>query len=138
MGTYNDQYSQPVASFMLAAGQDVNVAIDRDTPTDLIDLRIRLMDDELDEVIEAINLRDPVQVAAELADLLYTVFGTAIAFGVPIGDVFAAIAHANMSKIDPVTGKPFEVVNGKVRKGPEYADPKPVIEEIMRMKLVTF
>lgn len=133
----NDNYAGPVATFMQAAGQDVGVALDRDTPTALIDLRLRLMDEELTEVFEAINHRDPVQTAHELADLLYVVFGTAVAFGVPIDEVFAAVARANLSKIDPVTGKPFVVDNGKVKKGPEYYDPTSDIVEIMRTKLVS-
>lgn len=132
----NDNYAGPVAAFMKAAGQDVVVALDRDTPTSLIDLRLRLMDEELTEVFEAINARDAVRTAHELADLLYVVFGTAVAFGVPIDDVFAAVARANLSKIDPVSGKPYEVDNGKVKKGPDYFDPSTEIVEIMRTKLV--
>lgn len=132
-----DIYAGPVAKFMVASGQAVAVPLGRDTPSEVIDLRLRLMDEELTEVFEAINMRDPVQTAHELADLLYVVFGTAVAFGVPIDEVFAAVAHANLSKIDTVTGKPFEVENGKVKKGPQYVDPAPAIAEIMRTKMVT-
>jgi predicted HAD superfamily Cof-like phosphohydrolase len=91
---------------------------------------------KLTEVFEAINLRDPVLAAHELADLLYVVFGTAVAFGVPIDDVFAAVARANLSKIDSTTGKPYEVDNGKVKKGPDYYNPTDDITEIMRTKMV--
>lgn len=132
-----DSYAGPVARFMVACGQQVAVALDRDTPTDLIDLRLRLMDEELTEVFEAINARDAEQTAHELADLLYVVFGTAVAFGVPIDEVFAAVARANLSKIDETTGKPYEVVDGKVKKGPAYYDPSRDIAEIMRTKMVT-
>lgn len=134
---YNsDNYAGPVAKFMHSAGQDVAVPLCRDTPSDLLDLRLRLMDEELNEVFEAINHRDPVQTAHELADLLYVVFGTAVAFGIPIDEVFAAVARANLSKIDSTTGKPFLVEDGKVKKGPDYYDPTSDIAEIMRTKMV--
>lgn len=138
MSTYynTDTYAGPVAQFMTAAGQEVGVPLGRDTPSSLIDLRLRLMDEELTEVFEAINHRDPVQTAHELADLLYVVFGTAVAFGIPIDDVFAAVARANLSKIDSHTGKPFLVEDGKVKKGPDYYDPSGDISEIMRTKMV--
>lgn len=131
-----DPYAAPVASFMAAAGQDVAVGLDRDTPSSLVDLRIRLMDEELNEVVEALNLRDPALLAHELADLLYVVFGTAVAFGIPIAEVFATVARANMSKIDTATGKPHVVENGKVKKGPDYYDPTDEILEIVRTKMV--
>lgn len=132
----SDNYAGPVAAFMQAAGQEVAVPLGRDTPTALIDLRLRLMDEELTEVFEAINHRDPVQTAHELADLLYVVFGTAVAFGVPIDEVFAAVARANLSKINTATGLPYEVDQGKVKKGPDYYDPTADITEIMRTKMV--
>jgi len=132
-----DNYAGPIAAFMRAAGQDVAVPLGKDTPSSLIDLRLRLMDEELTEVFEAINMRDPVQTAHELADLLYVVFGTAVAFGVPIDEVFAAVSRANSSKIDSATGKPHAVEDGKVKKGPDYFDPTPAITEIMRTKMVT-
>jgi predicted HAD superfamily Cof-like phosphohydrolase len=131
-----DPYAGPVAKFMQAAGQAVSVPLDRNTPSPLIDLRLRLMDEELNEVFEAINLHDPVLVAHELADLLYVVFGTAVAFGIPIDDVFAAVARANLSKINSATGVPYEVDNGKVKKGPDYYNPTDDITEIMRTKMV--
>lgn len=132
----NDPYAGPIATFMRAAGQDVGQHLDRDTPTSLIDLRLRLIDEEVNEVFEAINARDAVWAAQELADVLYVVFGTAIAFGIPISEVFAAVSTANLSKINPSTGEPYEVVNGKVTKGPEYEPAEPAIAEIMKSKMV--
>lgn len=136
MTTWSDSYAAPVHAFMQACGQDIAIPLNRETPSDLIDLRLRLMDEELTEVFEAINARDDVQTAHELADLLYVVLGTAIAFGIPIESVFAAVARANLSKIDPSTGKPFEIIGGKVRKGPDYYDPSAEIAEIMRTKII--
>lgn len=132
----NDPYAGPVAFFMRAAGQGTGVALDRDTPSDLIDLRLRLMNEELDEVWDAINRRDYISLAQELADLLYVVFGTAVAFGVPIQEVFAAVSAANLSKLDENTGKPLEMVDGKVLKGPNYIPAEPAIKFLMMTKLV--
>lgn len=133
----NDPYSGPVHDFMAASGQQIGIDLDRDTPSELIELRLRLMLEEVDELWEAINLRDRDMVAKEWADAVYVLFGLAIAFRIPTLDVFTAIAQSNASKIDPDTGKPYKIVNGKVVKTEEYEPAEPKIAAIMASKLVS-
>ena len=60
-----------------------------------------------------------VNIAKELADILYVVYGTAAAYGIPIDDVFREVHRSNMSKLGD-DGKPVYREDGKVLKGPNY------------------
>lgn len=112
-----------VRTFMEAAGQG-NV----DRGKYAFDLRIKLIDEEYDELIEAINNRDRVQIAKELADLAYVVIGTAIALDIPFNEVFGALQVSNMSKFD---GEPEIRGDGKVLKGKKYQPAELAIKEIL-------
>jgi len=84
-------------------------------------LRSRLMISELAEAIEALQVRDYVGLAKELADVLYVVYGTAIEAGIPLDAVFAEVHKSNMTKaVNKDKG-------GKVTKGPDY-EPPDVVE----------
>ena len=85
-------------------------------PHDRSMLRTRLMLEELSETVEAMQLNDYVKIAKELADLLYTIYGTAAEYGIPMDDVFEEVHRSNMTKdqaLDP---------GGKVRKGEYYEE----------------
>lgn len=85
----------------------------QDAFTDKLERRKALIREEYLEVMDAINLLersdlgytsyDPnevmAEVAAELADLLYVVYGTAEELGIPLQKVFQAIHDANMRKV---------------------------------------
>ncbi len=115
---------QSVKTFMKASGQG------RDDTKYAVDLRIKLIDEEYDELIEAINYGDRVQIAKELADLVYVVVGTAITMGIPFNEVFGALQISNMSKFDS-DGKATFRDDGKVLKGPNYLEAEPAIREIL-------
>lgn len=119
-----------VSDFMTAAGQTVTNGL---TDKTTMALRIRLIDEEYEEVVEAINWGDPAQIAKELADLLYVVHGAAVAFGIPLDEVFNVVHGSNMSKIHG------HVSSGdvKVGKGPDYVDPIPEIKRILAMAAIT-
>jgi NTP pyrophosphatase (non-canonical NTP hydrolase) len=82
------------------------------------DLRLRLIDEELNELRGAIVERDLVGIADALADTLYVVFGTASAYGIPIADVFIEVHRSNMTK--PFLG--HDERGKKVQKG-NYSKP---------------
>lgn len=77
-------------------------------------LRTRLMIEELAELIEAMQMKDYPQIASELADVLYVVYGTAVEYGIPMDKVFAELHKSNMTK----TGSKDS--GGKIKKGPDY------------------
>ncbi|WP_116105571.1 nucleoside triphosphate pyrophosphohydrolase family protein [Lewinella sp. IMCC34191] len=69
-------------------------------PPDRCALRVNLLQEELNELREAINQGDLVEVADALADLQYVLSGTVLEFG--LGDKFRAlfdeVHRSNMSK----------------------------------------
>lgn len=62
-------------------------------------LRARLIQEESDELLEALHLRSLPHIAKELADLLYVVYGTAVAYGIDMEPVFREVQRSNMSKV---------------------------------------
>ena len=73
------------------------------TPTDLNEetkrLRVRLIDEEFDELKESMAGGDLAAVAKEMADLLYVVYGTAVSYGIDMDPVFREVHRSNMSKV---------------------------------------
>jgi len=82
----------------------------------LFDKHINFGDSNRDHQHQTVNV---VNLAKELADLLYVVYGTAAAYGIPIDDVYREVHRSNMSKLGP-DGKPIYREDGKVLKGPNY------------------
>jgi len=66
--------------------------------------------------------QDPDNMIKELADLVYVVLGTFIAFGWDFDKAFDRVHESNMSKLGP-DGKPVYREDGKVMKGPNYKPP---------------
>lgn len=86
------------------------------------ELRDQLLTEELNEFYEALDARDFVELADALGDILYIVYGTAAAYGIPIDLVFKEIHRSNMTKLGD-DGKPIYNEYGKVMKGPNYTPP---------------
>ena len=110
-----------VGIFMKTFGQDI-----KDKPSlssDKINkLRISLIKEELDELAEAINNKDLLEVADALTDILYVTYGAGHAFGINLDKCFEEVQNSNMSKLDN-DGKPIYNESGKVMKGPKYFKP---------------
>lgn len=83
--------------------------------------RQRLLVSETGEVADAVTDNDLAGIAQELADVVYVAYGTALAYGIDLDAVLAAVHAANMTKLG-ADGKPI-VVGGKVLKGPNYRPP---------------
>ena len=114
--------SDKVAQFMRAMGQDIREKSgfpDRET----IDLRLSLIEEECEELIDAINAKDLKEVADAICDLLYVTYGAAHAFGINADVGFQNVHLSNMSKLGE-DGKPIYRDDGKVEKGPNYFPPK--------------
>ena len=75
----------------------------RSTPADLNEetkrLRVRLIEEEFDELKESMAGGDLAAVAKEMADLLYVVYGTAVSYGIDMDPVFREVHRSNMSKV---------------------------------------
>jgi predicted HAD superfamily Cof-like phosphohydrolase len=62
-------------------------------------LRVKLIQEEFDELREALVQEDLSAMAKELADLLYVVYGTAVSCGIDMEPVFREVHRSNMSKV---------------------------------------
>ena len=69
-------------------------------PEDRLTHRHKLMKDEVEEYLKGAQSGDLENVAKELADILYAVYGTILEHGLQniIGDVFGEVNRSNMSK----------------------------------------
>lgn len=63
------------------------------------DLRIALMAEEYDELIEAIFDESLPGIAREAIDLIVTVLGTLDEYGIPADEVWAEVHRSNMAKV---------------------------------------
>ena len=85
-------------------------------------LRISLIEEELDELKQAIADKDIKEVADALTDILYVTYGAGHAFGIDLDKCFEEVQNSNMSKLNE-DGKPIYNESGKVMKGPKYFKP---------------
>ena len=117
-----------VKAFMNTYGQDVNekASFPEDT---IVQLRVDLIEEELNELKQAIKNNDLVEVADALTDILYVTYGAGHSFGVDLDKCFDEVQRSNMSKLGE-DGNPIYNESGKVMKGPNYSAPdlKKIIE----------
>ena len=85
-------------------------------------LRYELIEEELQELKEAIDKKDIKEVADALTDILYVTYGAGHAFGIDLDKCFEEVQNSNMSKLGE-DGKPIYNESGKVMKGPNYFKP---------------
>ena len=110
-----------VGTFMQTFGQEVKT--EPSFSTDKINkLRIDLIKEELQELTEAMNNNDLLEVADALTDILYVTYGAGHAFGIDLDKCFDEVQNSNMSKLDE-NGEPIYNESGKVMKGPNYFKP---------------
>mgnify|MGYP006222548501 CR=1 FL=1 len=110
-----------VKEFMMTFGQDVKKkAVFPEKK--IQDLRISLIEEELQELKEAIKNKDIKEVADALTDILYVTYGAGHSFGIDLDKCFDEVQRSNMSKLGD-DGKPIYNENGKVLKGPNYFKP---------------
>ena len=110
-----------VGTFMKTFGQEVKT--EPSFSTDKINkLRIDLIQEELEELTDAMSKNDLLEVADALTDILYVTYGAGHAFGIDLDSCFEEVQNSNMSKLGS-DGKPIYNDSGKVMKGPNYFKP---------------
>ncbi|MDA9594092.1 nucleoside triphosphate pyrophosphohydrolase family protein [bacterium] len=110
-----------VKTFMETFGQEVKTK--PSFSTDKINsLRYDLIREELEELKEAMENKDLLEVADALTDILYVAYGAGHAFGINLDKCFEEVQNSNMSKLGE-DGKPIYNESGKVMKGPKYFKP---------------
>ena len=110
-----------VKTFMEIFGQEVKTKPSFSTEK-INSLRYDLTKEELEELKEAMENKDLLEVADALTDILYVTYGAGHAFGIDLDKCFAEVQNSNMSKLGE-DGKPIYNESGKVMKGPKYFKP---------------
>ena len=112
---------EKVKQFMQTFGQEVKTkASFSDEKTN--QLRLDLITEELEELKNAMESKDLLEVADALTDILYVTYGAGHAFGINLDKCFDEVQNSNMSKLGK-SGKPIYNESGKVMKGPDYFKP---------------
>ena len=109
---------EKVKEFMKIFGQKV-----QSTPEwpneDILYLRTRLIEEEVEELLDGVDRRDFENVAKELTDILYVVYGMGAALGIDLDATFQEVHRSNLSKLE--NGKVLYRKDGKVMKGKNYS-----------------
>ena len=112
---------EKVGIFMKTFGQEVKTKAELSN-NKINELRISLINEELEELKKAIEDNDILEVADALTDILYVAYGAGHAFGINLDKCFNEVHRSNMSKLSE-EGKPIYNEFGKVMKGPNYSPP---------------
>ena len=112
---------EKVGLFMTTFGQEVKTKTELSSEK-INNLRISLINEELEEFKEAIKNNDLKEAIDALTDILYVTYGAGHAFGVNLDECFDEVQKSNMSKLGK-DGKPIYNEAGKVMKGPGYFKP---------------
>ena len=112
---------EKVGIFMKTFGQEVKTKAELSN-NKINELRISLINEELEELKKAIEDNDILEVADALTDILYVTYGAGHAFGIDLDKCFNEVQKSNMSKLGK-DGKPIYNEKGKVMKGPNYFKP---------------
>jgi predicted HAD superfamily Cof-like phosphohydrolase len=115
-----------VKAFHIMGGAVVNQRPTLISP-DLQELRRKLIQEELDELMLAEQTGDLVGIADALADLLYVVYGTGVSHGLDLEPVFNEVHRSNMTKTPCKPGEGAQT--HKITKGPSYSPP--VLKDIL-------
>ena len=112
---------EKVGHFMKTFGQEVKTNSELSSEK-INNLRINLINEELEELKKAIEDKNIIEVADALTDILYVAYGAGHAFGINLDKCIDEVQKSNMSKLGD-DGKPIYNENGKVMKGPKYFKP---------------
>ncbi len=110
---FNDQ-----EKFMTACDQTVN-----DFNQSQFNMYIGLIEEESDELTEAINNHDKVETLDALIDILVVTIGAIHSMGADAEGAWNEVMRTNFAKIDPVTGKVRKREDGKVLKPEGWTPP---------------
>ena len=110
-----------VKTFMQTFGQEVKIKAEFPEEK-IVKLRYNLIQEELDELQNAIKTKDLKEIADALTDILYVTYGAGHAYGIDLDKCFKEVQKSNMSKLGE-DGKPIYNEKGKVMKGSKYFEP---------------
>jgi predicted HAD superfamily Cof-like phosphohydrolase len=113
---------QKVGEFHKTFDHPINDKVDKEIfdKKPLVDLRLKLIAEEFDELKEAIRDKNIVEVADALSDILYVVYGAGHAFGIDLDRCFRDVHESNMTKACKTEEEAKESVSYLKSTKPEY------------------
>jgi predicted HAD superfamily Cof-like phosphohydrolase len=111
-----------VAQFMTIFGQEIPKEMGFPSP-EVIELRMKLIDEEVAEFKEAVADGDFVNAMKELVDCSYVILGAALSFGITPEvwrQCFQEVQRSNLSKLDK-NGEVIRRSDGKILKSELYS-----------------
>ena len=115
-------YFADVVAFHKALGVPVGADPDFELTPERLALRRRLIEEEVAELLEALDGESPEAVAKEAADVVVVVLGTMAEMGIPFDAVWRAVHESNMAKRGP-NGEITRRADGKMLKPPGWTPP---------------
>lgn len=112
-----DQAFQDLMKFSRAVNAHIGT-IPAVPPLEVYKLRDKLITEEIDETLNAMAMNDLPEIADGIADAIYVLIGTAVAYGIDLPTVWNAVQEANMAKV----GGPKRI-DGKAIKPPGWQPP---------------
>lgn len=89
----------------------------------LVDLRVKLIEEELTELKDAIEKKNFTEVADALSDILYVVYGAGHAFGINLDDTFNKVHESNMTKACKTEIEAYQTIEFIKETQPRYKEP---------------
>lgn len=90
---------------------------------DQFHLYVKLIEEEVKELHEAIDYNDRVEILDALLDIVVVTVGAMHSLGVDSEGGWKEVIRSNMSKIDPDSGKVLKREDGKVLKPASFSEP---------------
>lgn len=113
MSIFKDQ-----ETFMVACDQTVDKYNENQ-----YNLYYNLIQEEVQELTDAFNADDKVEVLDAILDIIVVATGMAYSAGFDIEGGWDEVIRSNMSKVDPETGKVLKRDDGKVLKPSSFSPP---------------
>ena len=121
-GQDTTSYFTDVVAWHIALGVPVGTSSDFELTPERLTLRRRLIEEEVSELLDALDGEPPEAVAKETADVVAVVLGLMAEMGIPFDAVWDEVHRSNMAKFGP-DGKPVKREDGKVLKPPGWTAP---------------
>ena len=115
MNPFEDQ-----EKFMRACGQTVDGNFDEDQ----LNLYISLIEEEVNELVDAVQAHDKVETLDALIDILVVTIGAIHSMGADGEGAWNEVMRTNFAKIDPDTGRVRKREDGKVLKPEGWLPPE--------------
>ena len=113
MNPFRDQ-----AKFMRASGQTV-----RGANPEQARMYGRLVDEEFQELLDAVRDDDQVEQLDAVIDLMVVLIGFGLSRGWDMEGAWHEVMRSNLSKIDPITGTVRKREDGKILKPADWTPP---------------